>query len=198
MLCSNSLEESPFINGEIMFVRGELSGNDVLRRACVSQAARIIVQGEDDNQTFLTAFAVRQVNTVAPLVVHLNNEEHEGKVHHLPAQSPDLNQVVWSAYHLLLVQEAEDPQSTHVLQHLMSNLTGASLYRIDVPGHIRKSVPFFDLLVDFRQKHRATIVALKKGSQIISDPDNDEMIRAGDALFYVRANRLAAEEIVWQ
>lgn len=195
VLCSSTLEKNPFDLEKVKYVKGELASEDVLKRSCCAQAEKIIVTGDDDNQSFFAAFAIRQVNTHAHLIVFMKNDDHTSKVHCLPADKPELNRVIVPSAINLIVQEIQDPQSSHVLQQLMTNLQGATLYRLEVPSQLSTEYLFADLFYKFRQLYNMTILAIKEDQEIVSNPAMDIKISGGMSLFYIADKRI--KDINW-
>ncbi|MFK5985197.1 MAG: ion channel [Pseudomonadota bacterium] len=189
VLCSSSLKQNPFDQEKVKFVKGELASDDVLKRSCCINAEKVIITGDDDDQTFFTAFAIRQINTYAHLVAFMQNEEHVNKLASLPADHPELNQTILPSAINLIVQEIQDPQSSHVLQQLMSNLHGATLYQMPIPDEIEENRVFADLFINFRQHYDATILAIKD-QQVITNPPMDMQINTGMSFFYMAKKRL--------
>jgi len=71
VLCSSTLGQNPFDREKVKFVKGHLASEDVLQRSCCAQADKVIITGKDDDQTFFTAFAIRQINKHAHLVAFM-------------------------------------------------------------------------------------------------------------------------------
>ncbi len=195
VLCSSTLEQNPFDLEKVKYVKGELASEDVLKRSCCAQAESIIVTGDDDNQSFFAAFAVRQINTHAHLIVFMNNNDHTSKIHCLPADKPELNRVIIPSAIKLIAQEIQDPQSSNVLQQLMTNLQGATLYRLEVPAQLSKEYLFADLFYNFRKHYNMTVLAIKEEQEIVANPPMDVKISAGMSLFYVADQRI--KDIDW-
>ncbi len=195
VLCSSTLEENPFDPEKVKYVKGELASDDVLKRSCCAQAEKIIVTGDDDNQSFFAAFAIRQINTHAHMIVFMNNDDHTSKIHCLAADKPELNRVIIPSSIHLIVQEIQDPQSSHVLQQLMGSLQGATLYRLDVPSQLSKEYFFEDLFYNFRKHYNMTILAIKENQEIVSNPAMDMKISAGMSIFYIADKRI--KDINW-
>ena len=196
ILCSSSLERNPFPDKDVDFVKGELDSSDVHKRSCATRASKVIVCGRDDGQSFLAAFAFRQVNSSAHLVVHLHSSEHATKVAALPANNKDLNQSILPASTGLIVQEMQDPQSSNVLQQLMSNLDGATIYRLDIPSQFEYGWNFGKLFSYFRSSLNATIIAIKDGDDIVTNPSLDMRVNFGMSLFYIGEKR--ERDILWK
>ena len=190
VLCSTSLKHNPFDLERVKYVKGELASDDVLKRACCKQAEKIIIVGNEDNQSFFAAFAVRQINTHAPLIAFMNNDDHTSKIACLPADRPELNQVVIPSAINLIVQEIQDPQSSHVLQQLISHKPDfSSLYSIKMPTPSNTYI-FGDLFYHFRKHYDMTILAIKDDSKIMTNPAMDIKIKAGMSLFYMAEKRV--------
>jgi voltage-gated potassium channel len=194
VLCSNNRDVNPIHNDSVSFIQGELASDDVMKRASVAGADKIIIYGKDDNQTFFSAYAIREINKHAHLVCYLVNEDHIDKIQNLPADNASLNQVILPVNVYLMAQELQDPESSSVFQHLISNLNGATLYRVDVPQQENFSWQYEDIFIAMKKKYDATILAIKNES-IISNPALDEQVKAGTALFYIAHKRL--ENINW-
>ncbi|MDH5424728.1 MAG: ion channel [Gammaproteobacteria bacterium] len=194
VLCSSEQESNPLYGTTVEYIRGELASKDVMNRSAAEHAAKIIIYGSDDNQTFFTAYAFREINQTAHLVCYLLDEDHVNKIYNLPAKESYLNQVILPVNVYLMAQELQDPESSNVFQHLISNLNGATLFRIDVPYNLDKVWLFEDLFIAFKKQHKATVLAIKDTS-IISNPDMEETVSAGMAIFYIAAKRL--DKIDW-
>ena len=190
VLCSNTQLTSPTTHEEVTFIHGELASTDVLERCNASEAANVIIDGTDDNQTFITAFAFRAVNPTAYMVCYLNNEDHADKIKKLASASPSLNQVILPAKDYLMAQELNDKESSGVIQQLISNLNGANLYRYDIPENVNFTITFKDLFIGMKLHYGATVLAVKKESLDVNPPLEQD-ITPGMALFYTSSDRIA-------
>ena len=68
VLCADNLSENPLNSQQIGFVKGSLGSSDVLQRSAARDAAKVIIDGNDDDQTFFIAYAVREINRDAQMV----------------------------------------------------------------------------------------------------------------------------------
>ncbi len=189
VLCSSTQEFNPFSGDNIHFVRGELSSVDVLKRSNIAKARNILIHGKDDNQTFFTAYAVREVNTKAHLVCCLQNEDHAEKIKNLPADDTANNQVVLPANIYLMAQELQDKESSAVIQNLISNLSGDNLYRLDVEAEEGFTISYKDLFINMKEKAGVTLIAIKD-RDVLVNPPFDLVVKPGMVLFYAGAKRL--------
>lgn len=189
VLCSSDTESNPLADRDVDFIRGELSSADVLNRSNAAHARSVIIHGDDDDSTFFTAYAFREVNTSAHMVCYLINENHVEKVRKLPADQPSLNQVVLPANVYLMAQEIQDCESSAVIHSLITNLTGHNLYRYDIPADDPVDCSFFDAFVAMKKQFGITLVALKTKSLIVN-PGLEEPVKPGMSVFYTGESRL--------
>jgi voltage-gated potassium channel len=189
ILCSQDQDINPLKSDKVHFINGELASKDVLRRSCSADASRIIVHGKDDNQTFFTAYAIREINQHAHLVCYLRNEDHANKINHLPADDRSLNQVILPVNEYLMAQELQDPGSSNIFQQLISNQDGATLYRSVYSNGLKNPAVIGDIFLRLKEDYDATIVALKN-DKLITNPSLKESINLGDSIFYIATKRL--------
>ena len=189
VLCSFDQKENPIRFRGVDFVMGELASEDVLQRSSAVAARNIIIWGASDNETFITAYAFRSVNTSAQMVCYLNNADHAEKIARLPALHTALNNVILPTSDYLLAQELQDRESSSVVQQLIRNLDGENLYRFDIPpGNV--AVDYLTVFIGVKKKYGATVLAVKD-SHLTLNPDLVFIVKSGMALFYTAPTRLA-------
>lgn len=189
ILCSYDQPSNPLKSDKVDFIKGELASDDVLKRSRTRDADNFIIHGSDDNQTFFTAYAIREINTSAHMVCYLNNESHSNKIKQLPADTTSLNQVILPVNVYLMAQELQDKESSNVVQELISNLSGDNLYRYDIPKDIDFTSDFKRVFFAMKTHYQATVLAIKS-EQLIINPELNAAIQPGMALFYAAPNRL--------
>ncbi len=189
VLCSGSTNENPMA-GDIDFVHGELTSDEVLKRACVSAADILIIHRDDDSNTIVTAIACLSANERAHIVAFLNHPDSEK---HLQRISPRI-ECVHPVAVPMIVQAMQDPGITRVVQALLSNVEDDVFYRIVVPQG-EWSWPFAELLTRFKARHEAILVGVTETSEtnapVNVNPAGDFQVRGGMALFYIAARRLS-------
>ena len=195
VLCSSRTEENPMPD-RVQFVKGDLTSHDVLERACVSQAGRIIVHGHDDNETLMVALAARSANSSAHIVVQLDKSETEL---HIKRIDPQIECVTPLAIPLI-VQAIQDQGATAVINALLSNVQDDTLYRLDIPSS-QLSWSFGKLYRFFKDQLEVTLIAVatigKVQGKIKLNPPSDFQVRAGESLFYIAPERLDSSGIDW-
>jgi len=155
VLCSQSTERNPFPDF-IDFVRGEPTSSDVLARACVQDAAKIIIHSSTDYESICIALAVKEINQQAAIVVRANDPGKEVDIERV-----DRNRVVCiKAMDVpMIVREIHNPGITQVLEDLLSP-EGQDLRSLRVP-HGTPGLTFGVLAHDFRERHGAILIGMR-------------------------------------
>jgi len=191
VLCSQATERNPFPD-LIEFVRGELTSNEVMIRACVKDAGKVIIHAGTDYESISIALAVKETNPVAPIVVKAND----------PAKEVDIERVdrkrvvcVKSVDVPMMVREIHNPGITRVFENLLSP-DGQDLRSIQVPDG--KPRNFGRLAHHFREKHGAILIGMRSVgggvvSQTILNPAFDTTIEGGMFLDYISRNPVRIE-----
>lgn len=183
VLCSGSTERNPFPD-TIEFVRGEPTSSDVLHRACVKDASRIIIHASTDYESISIALAVKEINPAAPIVVKANDPGKEVDIERV-----DRNRVVCvrSVDVPIIVREIHNPGITHVFENLLSP-DGQDLRSIKVPSG--KNFNFGRLAHHFREEHAAILIGMRGAgvagaAQAVLNPPFDAVVEGGMFLDYI-------------
>jgi len=183
VLCSHDTERNPFPE-LIEFVRGEPTSNDVFSRACVAEAARVVIHASTDYESIAIALAVREKNSKAVIIVKAND----------PAKEVDIERIdrtrvvcVKSVDVPMIVREIHNPGITQVFESLLSP-EGQDLRCIQVPENIE--LEFGPLANHFRAQHRAILIGMRPpgsspSSPGVLNPEFNAMVRGGMFLDYI-------------
>jgi len=183
VLCSHDTERNPFPD-LIEFVRGESTSSDVFSRACVEDAARVVIHASTDYESIAIALAVREKNPHAPIIVKAND----------PAKEIDIERIdhtrvvcVKSVDVPMIVREIHNPGITQVFESLLSP-EGQDIRSIQVPENLE--LEFGPLAHHFRAQHRAILIGMRpSGCSPIApgmlNPEFSAMVRGGMFLDYI-------------
>src|SRR5262249_9359073 len=146
VLCSRSTESNPFPDF-IDFVRGEPTSADVMERACVKDASKVIIHSSTDYESISIALAVKETNATASIVVKANDPGKEVDIERV-----DRNRVVCvKAVDIsLIVREIHNPGITQVFESLLAS-EGQDLRSVRVPEGY--TFAFGPLAHVFRERH---------------------------------------------
>ena len=191
VLCSQATERNPFPD-LIEFVRGEPASNDVMTRACVKDAAKVIIHASTDYESISIALAVKEINLTAPIVVKANDRGKE-----IDIERVDRKRVVCvkSVDVPMMVREVHNPGITRVLESLLSP-DGQDLRSIEVPTGT--ACRFGPLAHHFREVHGAILIGMRPAGVIVTDggilnPQFDARVEGGMCLDYISPNPVRIE-----
>lgn len=180
----NPLPEQP----DVGFVRGDLTEEDVLRRAGVHRAARVLIDARDDNEALALAVAVTHVNPEAHTVVTLRDMSRARNFSYV---DDDVRCVQWHSPRLA-TEELQDPGIAVIYADLMSH-GGRNTYSTPLPSALAK-VDFGQVQTAMGRSFTTTVLAVQHDGGILT-PDWETPLPEGSVLYYVGSRRLSPEEI---
>ncbi len=196
LLCSARPMENPDPQ-RIEFVQGNsLTSRDLLERGALDKAARIIIQGDNDDNTLAAALAVTAINQTAHIVCHFHDAS---RAELLKAHEPRVETYI-SMSAEMIVRAAQDPGSSRVQQQLLNTLEGQTQFSLTIPEHFT-GCPLKTLMLHLKQQHDALIIALADdhtGGNLCLNPPLDAPISAGKVIYIMAAHRLHQNDINWQ
>jgi len=191
VLCSQNTEHNPFPEF-IDFVRGELTGEDVMTRACVKDASKVIIHASTDYESISIALAVKETNATAAIVVKANDPGKEVDIERV-----DRDRVVCiKAVDVpMIVREIHNPGITQVFENMLAS-DGQDLRSILVPPG--QSYTFGPLAHSFREQYGSILIGMRpagKGvnSGAILNPAFNATVEGGMFLDYISRNPISVE-----
>ena len=182
----NPMPDQPAVH----FVRGDLTHEDVMTRACVQRARTAVIDGRDDNETLAIAVAVDHANPGIHLVAALRDL---GRRENLRYVNAGVQAVQWHMP-FLLSEEASDPGITQIYNDLMSSGGHGNTYSMRVPAGFPHPT-FGDCQTWFGRTHGATVLAVRDAEGLRVSPPWDLPVPEGTTLYYVAAQRIDARQL---
>lgn len=196
VLCSTRSMDNP-LPDDVQFVHSEsLTASDMLRRAGVTTASRVIVYGDNDEQTLATGLAVSAAKTNAHIVAHFESAE---VARLFKAHCPQA-ECTASLSLELIVRSAQDPGSSRIQNQLLSTLTGPTQFCIQIPTSFQ-GCSYGSLFYAFKEQHEATIFGIansQTGDDLAMNPANTSPVSGGKIIYFMAPERIYANEIDWQ
>ena len=179
----------------VLPVRGSLTSQEVMDKACVDQASRIVADGDDDNETLIIALTVCKLNGHAHVVAAVDNlaesEEHLKKIGRGIECVPQKMVT-------MITQAMQDPGITNLYKKLLSNIEGHAGFRFDI-SEGNEQWTYGALLHHFKKNYNATLLALTEShrfdAEIIENPPWDFVVKSGMSLFYMAPERLTGIDL---
>ena len=182
----NPMPDEPAVH----FVRGDLTREDVMTRACVSRARTVVIDGRDDNETLAIAVAVDHANPGVHLVAAVRDLARRENLRYV---NPGVQAVQWHMP-FLLSEEATDPGITQVYNDLMSSGGHGNTYSTTVPpGFPHATVG--DCQTWFGRSFGATLLAVRGPEGLRVSPPWDLPVPVGSTLYYVATERIPASRL---
>jgi voltage-gated potassium channel len=184
LLCSQSTERNPFPDF-IDFVRGEPTSQDVLTRASVKDAGKVIIHAGTDYESISIALAVKEINPTAHIVVRANDAGKEVDIERV-----DRKRVVCipAVDVPMIVREIHNPGITRVIEQLLSS-DGQDLRSLQVPPGSH-TFGFGALAHRFRERHGAILIGMRPAGEAVSsgailNPAFNAVVEGGMFLDYI-------------
>ena len=180
----------------VKFIKGEsLSSEEVLYRASVEKAARIIVHHKNDDQTLVTCLAVCSTGTQAHIVAWFESSDvaelvrlHCPQVECQTSLAPDL-----------IVCAAHDPGSSRLQSQLLSPLTGSTQFSMQIPSDFMGTT-FGKLFAFMKLEYDAMVLGIANsatGCDLHLNPPNEYAVLAGQLIYYMASKRIHAKKVGW-
>lgn len=172
----------------VEFVRGDLTREDVLRRACVHTARSLLVDVRDDNEALAVTVAAYHVNPDVHSVVALRDMSRARNVSYV---DNDVRCVQWHSPRML-TEELQDPGISQVYANLMTH-GGGNTYSFEVTGRLgNKTVGDYQL--GLGRRFSATVLGARADGEVVVSPDWGTTLPVGSMLYYVGTRRLTEAE----
>ncbi|MQA11492.1 MAG: ion transporter [Pseudonocardiaceae bacterium] len=185
----DEVETHPMPERDIEFVRGDLTDEEVLRRACVDRAYSVLVDARDDNEALAMALTVNHIAADAHVVVALRDL---GRAAHLRYVSEAVRCVQWHTPRMI-TEELQAPGITQVYAELMTH-GGGNTYSLRLPESLG-TVAFGDCQTALGKGFDATALAARTGDDLLVSPNWRTTLPPGTVLYYVGRQRITGEEI---
>ncbi|TYP88559.1 potassium channel family protein [Blastococcus xanthinilyticus] len=185
-VAENPLPDHPAVH----FVRGDLTRDDVMTRACVPAARTVVIDGRDDNETLAIAVAVDHANPDVHLVAALRDLERTENLRYVNA---GIQVVQWHTP-FLLTEEATDPGIAQVYSDLMRSGGHGNTYSLTVPPDFAYGT-FGECQTHFGREFGATVLALRGPEGPVLSPSWDAPVPAGARLYYIATARIPVRQL---
>ncbi|WP_346622750.1 potassium channel family protein [Blastococcus montanus] len=182
----NPMPDHPAVH----FVRGDLTHEDVMDRACVPAARTVVIDGRDDNETLAIAVAVVHANPDVHVVAAVRDLERAENLRYVSARV----QVVQWHMPFLLTEEATDPGIAQIYSDLMRSGGRGNTYSLVVPAGFAHTT-FGDCQTWFGREFGATVLALRGPDGLAVSPAWSTAVPVGATLYYVAGRRIPAREL---
>lgn len=190
VICDALIAENP-LPGKASFVKGDsLDSPQLLQRAGVKGAERILVHTQSDSLTLAIVLTLKQLEPQGHVVAHFNNSERASLA---KSYAPELECTSNMAIEML-VRSSQDPGSSIVINELLCVGKGATQYRYTLRPDL--STTCGELYIRMRQEFSATLIGYRApgATDFEINPGNDTAVLGGE-IFYIASARLEGKMI---
>ncbi len=194
VLVSRETIDNPDPQRLLLVVTESLGSEDAFHRAALGQAAKIIINTCNDDETLTAALAITGRKHKAHIVCHFESDE---KANLLESHSPYVETHVNTSAELL-VRAAQDPGSSRIQAQLFSTLVGQTQFSLKVPAG--KYGRYGHALTYLKEKHGMLLIGIANtvhGDDLVLNPDLDYPFKDHHIFYYMAPKRILANEINW-
>ena len=190
ILCVDEVMENP-LPSLVEFVSVDsFSHKETMARANLEKAKTIIIDTPKDDVTLTTALFCEKVSPNSHKTAYFQ-DEHVGDL--LLEHCPNI-EVIPSVSVEMLAKSTMDPGSSLLHKQLLDATYGMTQYSLVYTN--KEACDFSILFSDFKEKHQATLIGVKKqtDTRINLNPDLTSLVSTGDVLYYICAKRLTSAQ----
>lgn len=191
-------EQIPIDNPFVEFVRGDPTENDVLERAGILRARCAIIMADptsedynaEDSRNILVTLAIESMNRDVYTCVQILNPANKKHVERANADEIICTNDIATK---VVVQSALNHGMSNLLSELLSQGEGSEIYRVRLAPRFTGRT-YVDFQCDITRQHRFTLLALVRDDKIISNPEEEVTLQAGDEAFVMAPDHPAVLE----
>ncbi|QFU91507.1 potassium channel family protein [Amycolatopsis sp. YIM 10] len=181
------VETNPLPERTVEFVRGDLTTENTLRRACAHRARAVLIDARDDNEALAVAVTVDHLQAAAHVVVALRDLD---RANHFRYVSESIHCVQWHNPHML-TEELQDPGITQVYEEIMTHGGTGNTYSLRLP----EATAFGDCQIALGREHNATALAARTPESLLVSPSWDTVLPVGSVLYFVCRRRISEAQL---
>ncbi|ESP94102.1 potassium channel family protein [Pseudoalteromonas luteoviolacea] len=183
---------------QVDFVRLASFTDDIeLSRTAIGTAAKVIVDGKDDDHTFTTALKLSPiVQSSAHICAHFIDET-KAELLRLHCENVECSTAMSAE---ILVRSMQDPGSSRIQEELLSTLRGDTQFSLQIPSSVT-SCKFGQLFMFFKEHHNATLLGVahdRSGQNMDLNPPLSYGLTGGDFIHYIAPQRVLEKEVAWE
>lgn len=201
LLCVTEEMEHPIADVEnVDFARLQTFTDKAdLSRIAIHRADKVIIDGQDDNDTFTTALRVSKLVSANCHISAFFHDEVKADMLREYAQNVECNT---ARIPELLVRSMQDPGASRIHEELLSTLTGQTQFSFQIPeSSLNSSVEFSVLYTHFKETYDVMLLGVAKsrtGIDMQINPPSNFAVENGDYLHYIAKERIRSHLIDWE
>jgi voltage-gated potassium channel len=195
ILCTEKDIQNPMPD-HVHFIKSDmLASNDIMERAAVVDAQKILVMAKDDEQALavsISAYTVARTGEALQQMVTYCNSEHMAQ---LIRNACPTCEAFSSRSVDMMVRACQDPGSTQVHEQMLSAATGPTQYRVQLPAGYEST--FGTIYQTFKERWNATPLGIARSATggLEMNPTSDTMVTGEQYIFYIADSRITPQQL---
>lgn len=169
-----------------------------LNRIAIEHADKVIIDGQDDNDTFTTALRVSKLVSSDCHISAFFHDEVKAEMLREYAQNVECNT---ARIPELLVRSMQDPGASRIHEELLSTLTGQTQFSLQIPsGTLSNPIAFSKLFAAFKERYDVMLLGVaqtRTGVDMEINPPGSFKVENGAYLHYIAKERILNESVDW-
>lgn len=189
ILVDNVLEENPYRHLSVGFVKAIKIDAEMLSRANIVYAERILVSGRNDDETLSIALEIADLNPKGHLVAQFDSNDRAILAKkYIPNIECTTNMSVE-----MIVRASQDPGTSEVINELLSLGVGETQYCQRINNKLLTT--FGEFQARMKAKEDITIIAWRPEGQVkpIINPESKLFLTTGE-VYYIASRRLTEKD----
>lgn len=186
ILCTDELEENPYITDEcVNFVKGKLISDDVLSRASIATASKILIHAPNDNESIAVLLAVLNTNhdKKTNVVLYMEDDTYNKHVEDMVFRMGRCVETVTDVKLPLMIQSLLDSGVSDMVNGMLDSEGSSIRSKKYVQPYAFTFSEYSNIMY---QQNDAILIGVNKEFH----PKPDYLISPGDTLYYFGEKRL--------
>ncbi len=178
------VDEIPLEHKNLIFIKGDPTDEENLKRGCVKKAKFSLISGKNDTETLLAAIAVKKMNENVQVTCVVEDPKVMKALKNIKV---DQALSIDEFFGLALSRSVFAPKISVFLNEIMST-KGMDVYQQRIPEFEGKI--FFELMKELKEKKNAILLGIVKNGNVILNPPKDSKIEKDDEIIYIAESKI--------
>ena len=175
------IDKAPEDNSRLVFIKGNITDEKTLSKAHIEKAKFCIISDEDDSNSLIAGINVRANDKNIYIIALIFKKEIEKAFKEI-----GINEIFSSGSFSsrVLVKSIEFKGVSKFFNQLLDENFKEGLIEKDVPEKLADK-EFFDVIKYFKEKTDEITVGIKRGNEVLINPDKSFISKSGDKIILI-------------
>jgi voltage-gated potassium channel len=179
------VDDIPLVHEKLMFIKGDPSDDEILKRANVGKASFALISGSNDTETLLAAITAKTLNPA----IHITCIVSDPKViQALKKTGVDQTLSADEFLGLVLLRSVFVPKISTFLNDML-DVKGMDLYQERIPAEFEGKT-FLEVISMLKARYDTIPVGLVRENSVTINPKKEISLKKEDELLYIAEEQL--------